>query len=129
MKNLFKKNKNLIKPVLSRHCLGTLTTKTIDKLLDGKTCQEKVIQIINSNGAVCLGDQLHVFPNKSFTLLISLVESHVSIHTWPERFTVQVDVFLCNYLQNNTNRCEKIYEEIVNYFDVKEVETSKLDRL
>jgi S-adenosylmethionine decarboxylase len=92
-------------------------------------CQKNIKQIIINNDAVSLGDQLYEFPNKSFSLLVSLVESHVSIHTWPERLAVQVDVFLCSYLNDNTAKCEKIYDDIVDYFDVCKVNTTKLDRL
>ena len=102
---------------LSRHCLGTLTTVTSGKLYDGEKCREKVREIIARSGASSLGDHLYEFPNGAFSLVVALVESHVSIHTWPERLTVQLDVFLCNYMRDNTSACQHIYDEIVYYFD------------
>lgn len=114
---------------LSKHCLGTLVTKKPDKLFDGEACLRHVQTVLAKNNVVCLGQQLHEFPNNSFTLLIALSESHISIHTWPERLAVQLDVFLCNYMNDNTAKCENIYEGIVKYFEPVETNSTFLDRL
>ena len=123
------KNRTKIKPELSSHLIGTIISKNGAKLLDGDSCLEVVRDIINEYEAQCLGESMHVFPNKSFTLLFSMAESHISIHTWPERFTVQLDVFLCNYLNDNSKKCKSIYDDIVEYFEPQEINTTALERL
>ncbi len=126
---LYFKHRKKIKPNLSKHCMGTLVTKSEDVLFDGKTCLEQLRAIIIDNEVQCLGEQLHQFPNGSYTLLITLAESHISIHTWPERLTVQLDVFLCNYMNDNSEKCENIYNDIVEYFDCQEINTTIVERL
>lgn len=128
---LFKNIKPRLKvlPILSKHCLGTLVVGNADKLFDGPGCIDALKKILGKNNVICLGEQLHQFPNNSFTLLVALSESHISIHTWPERLTVQLDVFLCNYMNNNTVMCEDIYNSIVEYFETTETNTTILERL
>jgi S-adenosylmethionine decarboxylase len=118
-----------IRPKLSKHCLGTIVTATGDKLFDGPACLAAVQDVLAENGVKCLGEQMYEFPNKSFTMLVALAESHISIHTWPERLTVQLDVFLCNYLNDNTQKCENIYSGIVDYFEAVENSTTHIERL
>ncbi len=47
-------------------------------------------------GATILSSDFHVFtPNNGVSGVIVLSESHISIHTWPERRFAAVDVFMC----------------------------------
>lgn len=114
--------------LLSRHYLGTLVTNKPDILFEGELCLEHVLKVLESLNIKVLGEQLHEFPNKSFTLLVGLAESHVSIHTWPERHTVQLDVFLCNYLNDNTQVCEEVYNRITEYFKPVDKDTIIINR-
>lgn len=114
---------------LSRHCLATLVVADAAKLLDSKSFSNALHEIIHSEGAVCVGEVTYDFSNKSFTGVFALSESHISVHTWPERMTVQLDVFLCNYMHDNRGKCERLFDAIVAYFDPKEIEAIHLDRL
>ncbi|MGQ0709460.1 MAG: adenosylmethionine decarboxylase [Rhodoferax sp.] len=47
-------------------------------------------------GATVLQEHFHVFtPQGGVTGVLLLAESHISIHTWPERRFAAVDVFMC----------------------------------
>ncbi len=51
-------------------------------------------------GATILSSDFHVFtPNNGVSGVIVLSESHISIHTWPERNFAAVDVFMCGAAQ------------------------------
>jgi S-adenosylmethionine decarboxylase len=51
-------------------------------------------------GATLLNVDLHSFtPNGGITGVAVLAESHISIHTWPERAYAAVDVFMCGEAQ------------------------------
>jgi S-adenosylmethionine decarboxylase len=51
-------------------------------------------------GATLLNVDLHRFsPNGGITGVAVLAESHISIHTWPERAYAAVDVFMCGGAQ------------------------------
>jgi S-adenosylmethionine decarboxylase len=114
---------------LSKHCMATVIVKDPSKLVDVKSFSEAVREILKKENVQCLGQVDHVFSNNSFTSIIALAESHISVHTWPERFAVQLDVFLCNYIHDNRDKCERIFNEIVAHFDPAEVEATFVDRL
>ena len=48
--------------------------------------------------------------------MIVLAESHMSIHTWPEKRYVTVDVYVCSYTQDNRPKARKLYESLLNTF-------------
>ncbi len=47
-------------------------------------------------GATILHSHFHTFePNGGVSGVVVLAESHISIHTWPERSFAAIDVFMC----------------------------------
>ena len=47
-------------------------------------------------GATILHSHFHHFtPNGGVSGVVVLAESHISIHTWPERNFAAVDIFMC----------------------------------
>ena len=51
-------------------------------------------------GATLLHIHLHHFtPNKGVTGVAVLSESHISVHTWPEREFAAFDIFMCGEAQ------------------------------
>jgi S-adenosylmethionine decarboxylase len=51
---------------------------------------------VRDSGAQLIRLQLHHFgPNCGVTGVALLAESHVSIHTWPERRYAALDIFMC----------------------------------
>ena len=46
-------------------------------------------------GATVLQTMSHVFEPQGLTVVLLLAESHMSLHTWPERDLVAVDIFTC----------------------------------
>ena len=43
---------------------------------------------------------------------ILLAESHLAIHTWPERAGVTLDVYVCNFTADNTGKAEQLFEAL-----------------
>jgi S-adenosylmethionine decarboxylase len=53
-------------------------------------------QAVVESGATLLHIHLHHFtPNKGVSGVAVLAESHISVHTWPERGFAAFDVFMC----------------------------------
>lgn len=114
----------------SRHCVATIIVKDEAKLIDAKGFVASMNEMLDKESVQRVGEITHVFPNESFTSVIALAESHVSVHTWPERLTVQLDVFLCNYMHDNTEKCERIFESVIEYFSpTAQIERTYIDRL
>ncbi len=42
------------------------------------------------------------------TGVVLLAESHCAIHTWPEKKSVTLDVYVCNYGQDNTAKARQL---------------------
>ena len=48
-----------------------------------------------ASGATVLGGDFHRFQPNGVSGILLLAESHISIHTWPEREFAALDVFMC----------------------------------
>lgn len=65
-------------------------------LSDAGIVEAVLRQAAEDAGATLLNIDLHCFtPNGGITGVAVLAESHISIHTWPERSYAAVDVFMC----------------------------------
>ena len=49
-------------------------------------------------GVTIVGEVFHQFAPQGVTGVVAIAESHVSIHTWPERGYAAVDIFTCGEL-------------------------------
>ena len=45
---------------------------------------------------------------------VVLAESHVAIHTWPERDGATLDVYVCNVTGDNSARAESLYNLLIS---------------
>ena len=64
--------------------------------LDDQTAIEKAFgACIDACGATLLHIHLHAFEPNGVSGVAVLAESHISIHTWPERGYAALDVFMC----------------------------------
>src|SRR5258707_13644724 len=51
-----------------------------------------------------------------FTGLVLLSESHIAMHTWPEKNYVSVNIYLCNHARDNTRFIREILNEVLTIF-------------
>jgi S-adenosylmethionine decarboxylase len=65
--------------------------------LDDRRVVERALRMAaQAAGATLLRLDLHAFPDTGgITGVAVLAESHISIHTWPERAYAAIDVFMC----------------------------------
>lgn len=89
-----------------------------------KIFEEKIIE----NKLTVIWSLLHTFENNSFSLNIMLSESHICIHTWPEDKYVSIDIFVCNYNNNNTEKAKNLYKDIIIYFSSKNEKLQIIER-
>ena len=67
----------------------------------------------------------HKFKPQGVTALAMLAESHLSIHTWPEKGVAKCDIFTCG------EKCDphKAVEYLGKAFKANKIETDAFDRL
>lgn len=63
-----------------------------------------------------VGFSSFIFENDSYTAAYCLKESHICIHTWPENNNLTLDIYLCNYSQDNSGKVRSIANEYVTFF-------------
>jgi spermidine synthase len=66
-------------------------------------------------------EKWHVFPEWNgepggITGTILLAESHLAIHTWPENRGVTLDVYVCNFTEDNTDKAEQVFDTLLVAF-------------
>ncbi|MCH2037495.1 MAG: adenosylmethionine decarboxylase [Rickettsiales bacterium] len=64
-------------------------------------------------GATVIGTKLHKFGGKGgITGVVMLAESHITIHTWPERSYIALDIFMCGACdpENAIDHLEKAFK-------------------
>ena len=67
-----------------------------DRLDDISFIEDTLRSCVDTAGATLLHMHLHHFtPNAGVSGVAVLAESHISIHTWPERRYAALDVFMC----------------------------------
>lgn len=75
-----------------------------------------------------VGYSVHTFPNGSFTAAVCLAESHICIHTWPEFGQLTLDVYLCNYLQDNSVKVRSVAHDYIAYFEAEILNDTEIYR-
>ncbi|UOQ74718.1 S-adenosylmethionine decarboxylase family protein [Hymenobacter cellulosilyticus] len=109
------------------HILATFRAP-VARLTDAAACQAFFDQQISHWGLVKVGEVYHSFPNASFTAVVGLTESHLSIHTWPEFGQATFDVFLSNYQRDNSATVRQLYAETLRFFEGEELTKTEVAR-
>ena len=95
-------------------------------LTDRDALRELCIGAVQNAGLTSLGDLFHQFQADSangdadaggVTGAIVLAESHLAIHTWPELNSVTLDVYVCNYTQDNSAKADHVLRKLMSVFD------------
>ncbi len=59
---------------------------------------------------------------------VVLAESHLAIHTWPERGQATLDVYVCNVTTDNSAMAEQLFNAIVKSLNPTDVVTERVLR-
>src|SRR3989344_5452897 len=77
--------------------------------------RQKTLRLIKRSGFQIVASRFHKFSGinhpdiSGITGVIIVSESHITVHTWPERKFVNVDVFFCNYTRDNTRKARDVF--------------------
>lgn len=108
----------------------------IADFLECEVCLEKplmlkkeILSILRRNKTKILKEIFFKFPNKGATIIFLLSDSHLCLHTWPEKALVNVDLFLCNYKKDNSKKVEDIFKGIKGFFVPTRIKIKRIQRL
>ena len=112
------------------HLIGDLTGCRCDPqlLLDGRHFEQKCVELVRASGLTIMDVRFHQFEGSGFTGTVVLAESHLAVHTWPERQGLTLDVYVCNYSADNSGKARSLFDSIVAFFDPAEIARHEVER-
>ena len=90
--------------------------------------QSECRRAVHQSGLNELNHIFHKFPNSGITGVILLSESHFAIHTWPEKDYLTLDIFVCNFFSDNTEKAIKLYNLLKELFQPKNISFHEIHR-
>lgn len=92
-------------------------------LLNNHTNLKHILkQICQLHDFQILGEVEYAFTPQGYTILFLLSESHLSIHTFPEKNHISFDMYTCRQYQNNDEYI-RIYEYLMKQLQCSETST------
>ena len=85
-------------------------------------------------GLTVLGDHFYQFDGADGTQsggatgAVVLAESHLAIHTWPERDSATLDIYVCNFTADNTGKAEEVYATLLKALKPRDVLVERVMR-
>jgi S-adenosylmethionine decarboxylase len=110
------------------HILANLGCSQTDLLNDFKPTQALFESLIERFNLQKVGEVYHNFQCGGFTAVICLTESHLSIHTWPEHNYFTFDIFLSNYMKDNSHTTKEFYQCVVDFFSATVLDEKFVNR-
>lgn len=102
-------------------------------LTDAERLAEFCRQLTLESGLTIVGEKWHTFPEfqgqpGGVTGMLLLMESHLAVHTWPERGGVTLDVYVCNFQTDNSSKAQRLMDGLVAGFQARMAQCERLFR-
>ncbi len=112
------------------HLIGDLSGCRCDPkiLLDGARFGEQCLQMVRNAGLTIMDSTFRQFEGSGFTGTVVLAESHLAIHTWPERQGLTLDIYVCNYSGDNSSKARALFRALIDHFQPAEVASHEIER-
>lgn len=90
-------------------------------LTDADLLLAACVQAVQSAGLQAVNQLVHSFPASAegpggVTATVLLAESHLCVHTWPEKAAVTLDVYVCNFGGDNSAKAHALMDVLVAHF-------------
>jgi S-adenosylmethionine decarboxylase len=112
------------KVTVGTHVLGELHGCPKRVLERKEAVRRIVLSVVKDAKLNALGDVFHQFKPYGVTGIVLLAESHVSIHTWPEKNVAAIDVFTCG----KEGDARKAFKLLSERFEAEKVDRKIIDR-
>ena len=96
---------------------------------DPQALRRLCIDAVQSAGLTPVGELFHRFAAPGgVTGMVLLAESHLAVHTWPERSAVTLDAYVCNVSVDNSAAARGLIERLIGAFAPQRVQRQQLQR-
>jgi S-adenosylmethionine decarboxylase len=104
-------------------------SKPHDAMHDPAVLRTLCLQAVKSVGLTPVGELFHAFGvGQGVTGVVLLAESHLAVHTWPEKAAVTVDVYVCNLNADNSAAAHALMDQLTQAFHPGRVQQHTLVR-
>jgi len=79
-------------------------------------------------GLTVLAERFHQFEPAGVTGVVLLAESHLAVHTWPERGFASIDVYACNYTVDNAAKAQRLFDAMRAVFQPARMQCRRFER-
>jgi len=97
-----------------------------------KALRELCLAVCAVPGLTPVGQVFHQFGSAAepagATGAVILAESHLAVHTWPELSAVTLDLYVCNFSQDNSAAARAACDQLIAAFLPRRVERRELER-
>jgi len=102
-------------------------------LTDAARLLDRCIKEVLQSGLQPVNQLAHSFPATAqgpggVTTTVLLAESHLCVHTWPEQMGVTVDVYVCNFGADHSDKAQRLMDALVALFAPQQVLRQALQR-
>ncbi len=102
-------------------------------LVDATALLQLCLKAVETAGLQAVNQLAHEFPAVSgiksgVTATVLLAESHLCIHTWPELQAVTLDVYVCNFGGDHSDKAHRLMDALLAAFKPESTERHELHR-
>ena len=102
-------------------------------LLDADALGAACLEAVRAAGLQAVGQLFHAFPATAqgpggVTATVLLAESHLCVHTWPERQAVTLDVYVCNFGADHSTKAQALMQALLALFEPADTQHHALQR-
>jgi S-adenosylmethionine decarboxylase len=103
-------------------------------LIDAERLGEACIKAVTQAGLQAVAQLFHTFPSGKtgiaggVTATVLLAESHLCVHTWPEKNAVTLDVYVCNYGGDHSVKARTLMASLMQLFKPGKAAVNALER-
>ena len=102
-------------------------------LIDERRLGSACIKAVEKSGLQAVAQLFHRFPDSpqgpgGITATVLLAESHLCVHTWPEKNAVTLDVYVCNFGGDHSEKARTLMASLMQLFAPGKVAVNSLER-
>ena len=110
--------------LFGKHYLFEISNCKAESIAEVTSVEQALLTAVEVSGAGYIAHNAHQFSPHGVTAVVLLKESHIAIHTWPEKKYAAVDFFTCSEKLN----MEAVVSVLKNHLGSESIEIKIIDR-